>query len=96
MQSAGQPNEGRETVARSPRAPAINRTLVWFTEEAEQRRRRAAAASDEAPARRMVTDFGPPGGTLSAEIYRRAQVRRAAYLKALLRRMVASSTVLPK
>jgi hypothetical protein len=44
MQSAREPFLGRATAASAPRAPAINRTLVWFSGDAERRRRTAAAA----------------------------------------------------
>jgi hypothetical protein len=51
MQSA--PDRGRVTAESAPRVPGTNRTLVWFSGEAEQRRRRAAAAQEELGA-------GPP------------------------------------
>jgi hypothetical protein len=96
MQSAGEPNIGRSGDARLRRDPAINRTLVWFSKEAERRRRRATAASEDLPTRRTDAASGWSGRVVSAEIYRRAQVRRAAYLKVLLLRIVATITALPK
>jgi hypothetical protein len=49
MQSAGQTRGATE---RSTRTPAVNRTLVWFGEAAEQRRRRSLPAAPTAPSSR--------------------------------------------
>lgn len=96
MHSARQTNHDRNMSGRAPRVPPINRTLVWFHGEAEQRRRSAAAAQ-EALRRRAVTAFGSvgPNDVSYADIRRRAQARRAAYLTTMCRRIVASLKALP-
>jgi hypothetical protein len=52
MQSAGRPNIGRGAAEHSPRTPAVNRTLQWFSGDAEQRRRRSMPAARQARWRR--------------------------------------------
>lgn len=96
MHSARQTNHDRSMSGHAPRVPPINRTLVWFHGEAEQRRRSAAAAQ-EALRRRAVTEFGwvGPNDVSYADIRRRAQARRAAYLTALCRSVVSSLKALP-
>jgi hypothetical protein len=76
--------------------PAINRTLVWFHDEAAQRRRSVAAAQEELR-RRTATELAwiGPNDPSFADIRRHAQMRRAAYLRALSRRMVAALKALP-
>jgi hypothetical protein len=44
MQSAREPGVGHARAASALRVPARNRTLVWFSADAERRRRAAAAA----------------------------------------------------
>jgi hypothetical protein len=53
MQSAGQSNIGR-----SPPTPAVNRTLVWFSPDAEQRRRRSMPAAGRQARWRWSQLFG--------------------------------------
>jgi hypothetical protein len=91
MQSAREPGLGRGRADSAPRAPATNRTLVWFSAEAEQRRRTAAAAQ-EVSSRRADTRIG---GSYD-EIRRRAQALRAGYLTALFRRGIAWLGALPR
>ncbi len=97
MQSAREPGLGRAAAASAPRVAAKNRTLVWFSGEAE-RRRRTAAAAQEASSRRAAIESG--GGGLDHhsydEIRRRAQARRVAYLTALFRRGTAWLGTLPR
>jgi hypothetical protein len=90
MQSAREPFAGRATAASAPRVSATNRTLVWFSGEAERRRRIAAAAQEEW-SRPATTEPGRVGLDHSsyAEIRKRAEARRVAYLAALVRRAVA-------
>jgi hypothetical protein len=59
MQSAGEPNPGRRMAAPSRRGTATNRTLVWFSGDAE-RRRRAAAAAQEASSPPAAAGVSPP------------------------------------
>jgi hypothetical protein len=62
MQSAREPGPGRAQSAPDTRLPATNRTLVWFSDEAE-RRRRAADATQGAgsPARNLAVARAPVG-----------------------------------
>jgi hypothetical protein len=95
MRSARPATFARNVVGR--RGPPINRTLMWFGPEAEQRRRSATAAQ-EALCRRAVTEFGwvGPHEIPYAEVRRKAQALRAAYLAALFRRVLAWLTALPR
>jgi hypothetical protein len=97
MPSAREPFLARATAASAPRAPAINRTLVWFSGDAE-RRRRTAAAAQQALSRRAADEPGWGGLNDSsyAEIRRRAEARRVAYLTALVRRGTAWLGTLPR
>jgi hypothetical protein len=97
MQSAREPGLGRAMAATAPRTPATNRTLVWFSGDAE-RRRRAAAAAQEKLSRRVVTELGRVSINFSSydEIRRRAHARRAVYLTAVVRNVVARLTALPR
>jgi hypothetical protein len=78
------------------RVPATNRTLVWFSGEAERRRRTAAA--QEELSRRAAAESGWVGFSdrSYAEIRTRAQARRAAYMTAVLRRGIAWLGALPR
>jgi hypothetical protein len=98
MQSARQPNIDRDTAAHSPRGPATNRTEVWFSDDAVQRRRRSMPAGEETPSRPTVSGPGPSDLAFPsyAEIHRRAQARRAAYVWKLLRRIFATPTTRPR
>lgn len=97
MQRAREPFPGRATAAPALRVPATNRTLVWFSGDAE-RRRRAAAAAQEALSRHAAIESGRVGLTDGsyAEIRRRAEARRVAYLTALVRRGTAWLGALPR
>src|ERR1700738_1473470 len=96
MRSARQTIPDHDRPGRAPRVPAINRTLVWFHDEAAQRRRSVAAAQ-EASRRRTTTELAwvGPNDPPFADIRRHAQARRAVYLRALSRRMVAALKALP-
>lgn len=78
MQRAREPFAGRATAASASRVPAINRTLVWFSGDAE-RRRRAAAAAQEAPA----PGSAARGASPRAAVWRRSEVFGCLALAAL-------------
>jgi hypothetical protein len=95
MQPARQAMIDRGRAGQPRHVPPVNRTLMWFGDDAEQRRR-AATAAQEAPVFRAVTD--PSGSGFRhmsyAEIRRRAHARRAAYLRAACRRFAALLTAM--
>jgi hypothetical protein len=97
MQSAREAGLGRASAASAPRGPATNRTLVWFSGEAERRRRTAAAAQEASSGRAAIESawVGLNNGSFD-EIRRRAQARRVAYLTALVRRGTAWLRTLPR
>lgn len=61
MQSARESKVAPATAAPGPRATAMNRTLVWFSGDAE-RRRRATAAAQEAPSALPMRSAVPASG----------------------------------
>jgi hypothetical protein len=83
-------------MAASPaRVLATNRTLVWFSDEAERRRRAATAAQQ---ASRCAAEAGGIGIDDASydEIRGRAQARREVYVAALFRHLAASFAAVPR
>ena len=96
MRSARQTIPDHARPGRAPRVPAINRTLVWFHDEAAQRRRSMAAAQEELR-QRTATELAwvGPDDPSYADIRRHAQARRATYLRELCRHAAAALKALP-